>query len=205
MTDDVDEAAVREAATVVLATEHVVLRPYSLRAFPDLQRVVSVPELHRNLFLGLPMTHARMSAIIRYERRQWIRTGAAHWMAYRASGELLGVAGFQPCTIEPGWEVDMAMLPEVRHQPDVVHLYRSLLDYGFGVLGQSTRYSLSLVGHPSARRFVEKEGSVYARTVDVAPGVRMEHFTITPASVAAARAARPLPEARPPAAPASPE
>lgn len=191
---EVDDEAVREAATVVFATDHVVVRPYSLRAFPDLQRVVAVPELHRNLFLGLPMTHARVSAIIRYERRQWIRTGAAHWMAYRASGELLGVAGFQPCTIEPGWEVDMAMLPEVRHQPDVVRLYRSLLDYGFTVLRQPTLYALSVVGHASARRFGEKEGSVYVRTIEVTPGLHMEHFTITPASVAAARAARPLPD-----------
>lgn len=187
-----DGAAAREASTVVFATEHVVVRPYSYRAFPDLSRVVAVPELHRNLFLGLPMTHARMSAIIRYERRQWVRTGAAHWMAYTASGELLGVAGFQPCTIEPGWEVDMAMLPEARHRPVVVRLYRSLLDYGFMVLRQPVLYSLSIVGHPSARRFGEKEGSVYVRTIEVTPGLHMEHFRITPASVAEARAARPL-------------
>lgn len=194
MSIEVDDPAAREAATVVIATQHVVVRPYSFRGFPDLQRVVAVPELHRNLFLGLPMTHARMSAIIRYERRQWIRTGAAHWLAYRATGELLGVAGFQPCTIAPGWEVDMAMLPEVRHQPDVIRLYRSLLDHGFTVLRQPTLYALSLVGHPSARRFGEKEGSVYVRTVEVTPGLHMEHFMITPQTVAAARAARPLPE-----------
>lgn len=185
-------AAAREEATAVFTTDHVAVRPYSFRAFPDLQRVVSVPELHRNLFLGLPMTHARMSAIIRYERRQWIRTGAAHWMAYRATGELLGVAGFQRSTIAPGWEVDMAMLPEVRHQSDVIRLYRSLLDYGFSVLEQPTLYSLSLVSHPSARRFGEKEGSLYVRTIEVAPGIQMDHFTITPASVADARATRPL-------------
>lgn len=193
MSTDVDAvAAARRDATIVYATDHVEVRPYSFRAFPDLKRVVSVPELHRNLFLGLPMTHARMSAIIRYERRQWIRTGAAHWMAYRATGELLGVAGFQRSTIAPGWEVDMAMLPEVRHQPAVIRLYRSLLDHGFSVLGQSTLYALSLASHPSARRFGEKEGSVYVRTIEVAPGIRMDHFTITPASVAAARATRPL-------------
>ena len=42
------------------------------------------------------------------------------------------------------------------------------------------------------RRFGEKEGSVYVRTIKVAPGIRVDHFTITPASVAAARATRPL-------------
>lgn len=185
-------AIARRDATVVFATDHVVVRPFTFRGVRDLRRVVEVPELHRNLFLGRPMTHARMSSIIRYEHRQWVGTGAAHWLAYRSTGELLGVAGFQPCTITPGWEVDIAMLPQVRHQQVVVRLYRSLLDHGFSALGQSTLYGLSLVGHPSARRFAEKEGSVYVRTIEVTPGVRMEHFTITPASVASARARRPL-------------
>lgn len=186
------EAAARRDATTVYDTDHVVVRPYSFRGFRDLQRVVSVPELHRNLLLGRPLTHARMSAIIRFERRRWILTGAAHWLAYRTTGELLGVAGFQPCTIAPGLEVDMAMLPEVRHQPVVIRLYRSLLDHGFSVLQQPTLYSLSLPGHPSARRFGEKEGSVFVRTIEVSPGAWMDHFIITPASVAAARAKRPL-------------
>lgn len=177
---------------VVFATDHVVVRPYSMRAARDLRRVVEVPDLHRYLFHGRPMTNARLSAIIRYERRQWLRTGAAHWLAYRTTGELLGAAGFQPSTITEGWEVDMAMLPEARHQPIVVRLYRALLDYGFSTLGQQTLYGLSATSHPSARPFTEKEGSIFVRTIEVTPGLLMDHFMITPESVAAARAKRPL-------------
>ena len=181
-----------DADEVVFATDHVVVRPYSMRAARDLRRVVEVPDVHRHLFLGLPMTNARLSAIIRYERRQWIRTGAAHWLAYRATGELLGAAGFQRSTVAPGLEVDMAMLLEVRHQPIVVRLYRALLDHGFSVLGQQALYGLSATDHPAARPFAEKEGSVFVRTIEVTPGLLMEHFIITPETVAAARARRPL-------------
>jgi RimJ/RimL family protein N-acetyltransferase len=188
-----DEAAqARRLATVVFTTEHVVVRPYSLRTFDDLHRVAAVPELHRHMFLGAPMTDARLKAIVRYERRRWIATGAAHWMAYRTRGELLGVCGFQPSIVGGGGlEIDIGILPEVRGQAVVVDLYRALVDHGFGVLGQPKLHALSITGHPSARRFGEKEGAVYVRTVEVVPGMRMEHFELTPGSVAAARRARP--------------
>jgi RimJ/RimL family protein N-acetyltransferase len=190
---DASSESARRQARVVFETDHVVVRPISLRTFRDLRTVAAVPEIRRNLFHDTELTDDRLKMFTRYWRRQWFLTGASHWMAYGATGELLGICGFERSTIVEGLEVVIAVLPNVRGTAGVVRLYRAMLDYGFSVLEQPAFYALCVVGHPSARRFGEKEGSVFVRTIEVAPGWPMDFFQISPASVAAARAARPVP------------
>ncbi len=156
---------------VVLETSRLVLRPFRPDDLDDLARLYADAEVRRHFPDG-PLDRARTR-----EELDWFLSGGdparpglvLHALVERATGRLIGRAGFLPWTLDGSDEVEIAYLLDRAHWRSGLggEIAGALVRHGFEVLGLDRLVAIIHPDNLASVRTAERAGLRFERSIDV--------------------------------------
>jgi [ribosomal protein S5]-alanine N-acetyltransferase len=158
---------------VVLTTPRMVLRAIGEADIPRLhQKIFSVPEVMKWVFGGAVLSPAESGSFIRANFNFRAAPTGLCALADRASGEVIGFAGLNPCRVLSGddLEIGFVLAREAWGRGLAIEIGRAQLAFGFQRLGRTRLLALASAENAASIRTLEKLGMHYHS--DVTPSGR---------------------------------
>lgn len=157
--------------SLVLTTEHLVLRPVAAADHGSLLAHWTSPQVRRFMFDGALLSAAEISAAIADSDASFTAAGYGLWLISErhpvVPGELAGTAGLRPLE-DLGLEVIWSLAPAVWGRGYATEAAQAVLDYALGPLGLPEVLAEIDEGNAASARVAERLGMT---AFEVVPGL----------------------------------
>jgi RimJ/RimL family protein N-acetyltransferase len=146
--------------SVVVETERLILRTWTLEDAPDALRIWGDPEVMRFVDDGVPLAGVEEARAVlgRAIRAQEV-LGHCLWCAVeKSSGRFVGCCGFHRFEGGPALELAYHLVPEAQGRGYATEAARGCLRFGFEVLAAPRIVALIHPRNDASRRVLEKAG-----------------------------------------------